>query len=270
MPVGRKKRTHPVGTHTKVELIAHPDTPYTGMFRGAKHGIMRISETFHTVPHVPKTTPGHAVKLYRDGMYSANFLAMFALDGQPSFNFFKNRWTTILRENNNECARATIGKHLSSVTDHFGGTSVMDMALFDEYGNEEEYPNWPYQMDVEPYDVYGWTDEYQNDMQDQMSVLPPNTVLFKLFGFDVAPEFGGKDRLIGWLVSRSFTIDSFWGDTQLYFQHRRMDDDIKVRPHYFDMLQFWDEGTFHETALQNPAPPVRCPFFFLFEQAGLV
>lgn len=58
-------------------------------------------------------------------------------------------------------------------------------------------------MDVEPYDVYGWTDEYQNDMQDQMSVLEPNTVLFKLFGFDTPPEFGGKDRLIGWIVSRS-------------------------------------------------------------------
>jgi len=81
MPVNRKKRTHPVGTHTKVELIAHPDTPYTGMFRGAKHGVMRISETFMTAPQTPKTTPGHAVKLFRDGMYSANFLAMFALDG---------------------------------------------------------------------------------------------------------------------------------------------------------------------------------------------
>lgn len=50
-------------------------------------------------------------------------------------------------------------------------------------------------------------------MQDQMSVLPPNRALFKVFGFDVAPEFGGKDRLIGWIVSRSYTIDSFWGDT---------------------------------------------------------
>ena len=101
MPVRRVKRTHPVGTHTKVELIPHPDTPYTGMFRGSKHCMMRISETFEVTPEVPKTTPGHAVKCYRDGMYSGNFLAMFALDGQTSFNFFKNRWTTILREPNN-------------------------------------------------------------------------------------------------------------------------------------------------------------------------
>ena len=44
MPVGRIKRTHPVGTTTLIEFIPAYDTPYTGMFRGAKHGIMRISE----------------------------------------------------------------------------------------------------------------------------------------------------------------------------------------------------------------------------------
>ena len=104
MPHGRVKRTHPVGVMTKVELIPHPDSPYTGVFRGAKHGVMRISETFKVVPHVSKTIPGHAVKFFRDGMYSANFVAMFSFDGQKSYNFFKNRWTTILREPNNECA----------------------------------------------------------------------------------------------------------------------------------------------------------------------
>ena len=166
MPVGRVKMTHPVGTHTKIEFIAHKDSPYTGIFRGAEHGIMRISETVKTVPHKAKTVPGHGVKFYRDGMSSANWVAMFSLDGQKSYNFFKNRWTTVVREPNNECARETIGKNLATVTDHIGGTSVMEVAEFDQYGLKEKYPHWPYQVDVEPYDVYGWTDEYQNDFQD--------------------------------------------------------------------------------------------------------
>lgn len=51
MPVDRLKMTHPVGVHTKVEFIAHPDSPYTGVFRGAKEGILRISDTVKTVPH---------------------------------------------------------------------------------------------------------------------------------------------------------------------------------------------------------------------------
>lgn len=39
----------------------------------------------------------------------------------------------------------------------------MELSEFDEYGVEEPYPHWPFQLEFEPYDVYGWTDEYQND-----------------------------------------------------------------------------------------------------------
>lgn len=160
MPVNRLKKTHPVGLTAKIEFIPHPDTPYTGCFRGSKNAIMRISDTTASNPAVPKTAPGFGLKFLRDGMYSANIVAMFAFDGQKSFNFFKNRWVTILREFNNTCARDTIGKHLAGVTDHLGATSVMDVADYDENGNKEEEPNWPFQIEFEPYDVYGWSDVY--------------------------------------------------------------------------------------------------------------
>ena len=163
MPVDRLKKTHSVGLTAKIEFIPTEYTPYTGMFRGSKHGIMRISDTTKTTPEVTKTVPGFGLKFLRDGMSSANILAMFSFDGQKSFNFFKNRWVTILREFNNKCARETIGKKLATVTDHIGGTSVMEVAQFDEYGHEEEYPHWPFQLEFEPYDVYGWKDKYQND-----------------------------------------------------------------------------------------------------------
>lgn len=42
-----------------------------------------------------------------------------------------------------------------------------------------------------------------------------------------------------------------------------------MRPWYFDWLQFWDLGSFAESELKNPAPLQKCPFFFLFEEAGL-
>ena len=71
--------------------------------------------------------------------------------------------------------------------------------------------------------------------------------------------------MIGALVMRSNLIDSLFGDNELYFKHARMEDDIKVRPHYFDWLQFWDNGRFNEEPLHDPAPMVRCPFSFLFE-----
>ncbi len=79
----------------------------------------------------------------------------------------------------------------------------MDLALFDEQGREEPDPHWPYEINVEAYDVYGWGDEYENDFQDQMSVIPINTVQYKLIGFDEPPELGGEEILMGWLVTRS-------------------------------------------------------------------
>lgn len=97
-----------------------------------------------------------------------------------------------------------------------------------------------------------------------MSVIPINTVQYKLIGFDEPPELGGEEILMGWLVTRSDQISSLWGDKDLFFQHRRMDDDIKRRPHYFDWLQFWDNGKHNDTPLQDPAPGQKCPFFFLF------
>ncbi len=81
MPLKREKYLHPVGVVTQVEFIPTPDSPYTGCFKGFKHGIMRISEVTHTSPEVTKTSPSHAVKCLRDGMSSGNWFAMFAFDG---------------------------------------------------------------------------------------------------------------------------------------------------------------------------------------------
>jgi hypothetical protein len=103
------------------------------------------------------------------------------------------------------------------VTDHLGATSVMDVADFGQDGKPEPEPHWPFQIEFEGYDVYGWTDEYQNDFQDQIETIPSNTVMFKIFAFDEPPELGGEEKLIGWIVSRSDQLSSFWGDTQLFF-----------------------------------------------------
>ena len=105
---------------------------------------MRISEFASTNPSMPHTTPGHGMKFLRDGMASANWFAMFAFDGQNSFNFFTNRWSNILTEMQNECARETIGKHLAEVTDFPGSMSVMELSEFDQYGNKVEKNHWPF------------------------------------------------------------------------------------------------------------------------------
>jgi len=41
--------------------------------------------------------------------------------------------------------------------------------------------------------------------------------MFKIFGYDSPPELGGQEKLIGWIVSRSETTPSLWGDEMLFF-----------------------------------------------------
>ena len=57
-----KTRDIPVGIVTKIEFITHPNTRYTGCFKGAKHAVMRISETVATSVVNLKTIPGHGIK----------------------------------------------------------------------------------------------------------------------------------------------------------------------------------------------------------------
>ena len=105
---------------------------------------MRISEFALTTPSKSHANPGHGVKCLRDGMASANWFGMFAFEGQSSFNFFKNRWTNILRLMDNECALKSIGRHLNEVSDHVGAMSVMELSQFDQYGNQVQNFHWPF------------------------------------------------------------------------------------------------------------------------------
>lgn len=81
LPIGRTKMTHPRGVHMKVAFMPTAENPYTGIFRGAKHGIMRISEAVRTLTTVSQTSPGFGLKFFRDGMRSADSVAMFSFDG---------------------------------------------------------------------------------------------------------------------------------------------------------------------------------------------
>ena len=39
--------------------------------------------------------------------------------------------------------------------------STMDWAKYDQDGDEVDEPVWPYRIDFEGINNYGWTDEYQ-------------------------------------------------------------------------------------------------------------
>ena len=94
----RQKYIHTVGTVGKVEWVDLGGHPYTGIFQGASHGIARLSLAQEPSPPAPGTAPGMGLKFLRDGVDSANLVAMFDVAGQESWNFFENIFTTHIPE----------------------------------------------------------------------------------------------------------------------------------------------------------------------------
>ena len=90
----RMKYIHTVGTVGQVEWRDLGGHSYSGMFSGNSNGVVRFSLAKEPAPPALNTAPGMGLKLLRDGMDSANLVAMYSVNGQESWNFFKNDFTT--------------------------------------------------------------------------------------------------------------------------------------------------------------------------------
>jgi len=86
----RNKTIHAQGVVSKIEWVSSGNHPYTGMFKGADTGYIRMSIAKPEDTKTPNLAPGMGVKLLRDGVDSANFVAMYGVDGQDSLNWFAN------------------------------------------------------------------------------------------------------------------------------------------------------------------------------------
>jgi len=77
----RNKTIHSVGNVAKIEWVNYGGHNYTGIFRGADTGYVRMSSAAPVDTKTPNMKPGMGVKFLRDGADSANFVAMYSVDG---------------------------------------------------------------------------------------------------------------------------------------------------------------------------------------------
>ena len=89
----RNKTIHSKGNVGKVKWIDLGGHPYGGIFKGGDSGYARFSAAAPVDSKTPNMKPGMGVKFLRDGVDSANFVAMYSVDGQDSLNFFENDWS---------------------------------------------------------------------------------------------------------------------------------------------------------------------------------
>jgi hypothetical protein len=150
----RKKLIHSVGMVGKVALVPESSSKaaFSGIFKCAKNGIIRLS--LAKQPSYTKKTaeyalgnfvPGFGIKFLRSKVLSANLVAMFSVDGQNSWNFFKNDFSNHIGDAK-DFALKLLAKKFESAQEETGVIGLKPLAQFDEEGNEEANIKFPFKL----------------------------------------------------------------------------------------------------------------------------
>ena len=123
----RNKYIHSVGTVAKCKFVSSGQHPFTGIFEGADHGIVRLSVAQEPNKDVQNIAPGIALKFMRDGLESVSLVSMYSVDGQPSWNFFANDFTSHIPDATKK-ALWPLEKAFATASDYITATGISDFA----------------------------------------------------------------------------------------------------------------------------------------------
>jgi len=243
------KMIHAMGVVAQMSWASVGDHPYTGMFKGGTHGLVRYSiaaDADYTVPFVAPGTqpanatngmpfgPGGGFKLLRDGTHSANFVAITpnGADGQNSYNFFKQPWITHVGAPD----VAVLKDKFSTASPVIDMVGLKDFASADQQGVREDSPAFPFMLELRPagnsrhlFPDSGPTSN--GDVLEQLCSLPAGAVMHDVYAQD-SP--GASMVLIGHIKLASSPVTSKWGDERLFFRHGQMLDDLEDHPEWLE------------------------------------
>lgn len=143
----RTKDIHAVGVVSKVKFEVG-DSPFSGIFKGAEHGLIRHSTAAPYSSSDKNIKPGLGLKLLRDGVDSANLVSMFSVDGQDNWDFFANDWSNHIPK---PVSKALIPLEMKfhTATEYIQAVGLSDMAKYDQSGAEST-PVFPFKLRFEP------------------------------------------------------------------------------------------------------------------------
>lgn len=235
-PPGYSKPIHPRGALAKVQFVPSAGHPFTGLFKGADHGLLRLSVTGD--PSDRGFAPGLALKLFVDGRRSENISALYTLSGQGSnHNIFANEMSNYVQPEVNETLGTTA---LFSLVSTKPTLLVMsDMAKVNQDGSGVGSVKAPTQIYFVPNtSLRNAISTAPHDFRDDLTTLPAGTRVYDVYGtsqairtslFPWVTERYARERRdsavkIGELVTTSeFTLSQF-GDTGIFFKHQRYED----------------------------------------------
>lgn len=145
----RTKYIHSIGVVGKVIFKSYEPHPFTGIFKGASHGIIRFSSAA-APSETQALTPGFGLKFLRDGVDSANLVAMYSVDGQPgNWNFFAHDFNNHIASPSG-LAGEVLSAKFATATKYITEVGLKDMGAIDEKGKKEPSPVYPYSIRFSP------------------------------------------------------------------------------------------------------------------------
>lgn len=223
---------------------------FTGMFRKADYGLVRISsvscpQAYSRMSFMPALLPMVALKFLRDGdAPSGNVLLSWKKSGQKENNVLAHGVSNHFTENVTYPFTQAL-KVLNKYSGFPTFTGLAEFASVTQEGRAEDSPRSPYVMVLLPPEALkkravGVTTSLVNQLRD----LKVGDVLYDVY---VVPEPVGRDKAIlamdlhsasvwraGRLRMTSEFTSSHFGDRGLFFQHHLFEGDLKLRPEWQD------------------------------------
>lgn len=232
LPYNHGKRIHGVGSIAKATWESTEDHSYTGLFSGETKSIIRLSLT--RAQSASGFAPGIAVKLFRDGMPSANFVAMIGFAGQSSGNFFENPFSNHVPGPNGFLSTLAARK-FARASSPARMVGLSDIASFDQEGMAVTGEiTSPYKLSLVPNanltSQFEGSDPETNVQEGTFANIPSGTKLYDIFAFSGPEDTDGQK--IAELKTDSDIISSVVSDDFVFFRHQRMSEDYELNPEW--------------------------------------
>jgi hypothetical protein len=231
LPSGRLKFIHAIGSVAQAEFIAVKKTPYSGIFEGAKNVLLRISLPRGVNPTRPPRgafIPSLSIKFLRNRRPSANIVASVNASRQDSFNMFKYDWSHHI-----PLTRGAVGAKFAEATAFVSALGLRPLATYTEQGNSGN-PNrfkFPFKLLFRPTNQVNnlFPDVYTSDITVQLATIDAGTNLFDVYALE-NPD--ADEAKIGTLRLESGFTTSYFADTELFFAHNLVEDDLEIHPEW--------------------------------------
>lgn len=141
----RTKYIHAVGVVGKVKFVSDRNNAYTGIFKGAESGLIRLSSAATPSKSQP-LAPGFGLKFLRDGRDSANLVAMYDLEGQPNeWNFFAHDFTNHVQPKDSTVIKIGSAK-FATATKYVTEVGLSDFAKYEANGAQAAQKSYPFEL----------------------------------------------------------------------------------------------------------------------------